>query len=74
MRRYYWVRLYALLLMVILFALAVLSGSRSAIDMYKESARQRSVVRSVQGIGRASSSIEKAVSDIARTAGQEQYA
>ncbi|MCR5591436.1 MAG: hypothetical protein K6F73_07850 [Lachnospiraceae bacterium] len=61
------------MLMIILFAVAVLSGLRWSVDMYRESARQRSVVRSVQGIGRASSAIEKAVSSIARTAGQEQY-
>ncbi len=73
MKRYHWVRLYSLLLMIILFAMSVLSASRGAVDMYRESARQRSVVRSVQGISRASSAIESAVSSIAREAGREQY-
>ena len=73
MKRYYWVRLFALMLMIILFALAVLVASQSAFSIYKESATQRSIVRSVEDINRASTAIIDALSKLAQSAGQEQY-
>ena len=73
MRRYHWVRLYALLLMIILFTLSVLMVSGSAFSIYRESATQRSIVRSVQDIDRASAVIISEVGKIAQTAGREQY-
>lgn len=59
--------------MIILFATTFLTGLRSEYYILRESARQRSIVRSVQGISDASASIIRAVSDIAKTAGREQY-
>lgn len=73
MRRYHWVRLFALLLMIILFATAMFAGLRGSLSIYAQSARQRSIIRSVQGIDNASSAIMEAVTGIARTAGKEQY-
>ncbi|MCR5831617.1 MAG: hypothetical protein K6G67_05665 [Lachnospiraceae bacterium] len=73
MRRYHWVRLYALLLMIILFLLSVLAVSGSSFSIFRESATQRSIVHSVQDIDRASAVIMKEVTQIARSAGQEQY-
>ncbi len=73
MKRYHWVRLFALLLMIILFALSVLAVSGSAFSIYKESAMQRSIVRSVEDINRASSAIIEALSKTAEAAGHEQY-
>ena len=73
MKRYHWVRLYALLLMIILFALSILVVSGGAFSIYKESATQRSIVRSVEDINRASSAIIDALSEMARTAGHGQY-
>ena len=59
--------------MIILFATTVLASLRSEYHILREAARQRSVVRSVQGISDASASIIRAVSDIALAAGREQY-
>lgn len=73
MRRYHWVRLYALLLMIILFTTVFLAASKSALHLFREATRQRSIVRSVEGISDASSSIIKGVSSIAADAGREQY-
>lgn len=73
MKRYHWVRLFALLLMIILFATTMLAGLRGSMSIFAQSVRQRSIVRSVQGIDNASSSIMKAVTEIAKTAGKEQY-
>lgn len=73
MRRYHWVRLYALLLMIVLFATAMLVTARSAFSMFQKASRQKSIVRSVQGISSASDAIIDRVSAIAKTAGEEQY-
>jgi len=73
MRRYHWVRLYSLLLMIILFSTALFVGLRSAFFVFAEYARQRSVIRSVEGIGSASDTIIREVSKIAKAAGEEQY-
>ncbi len=73
MRRYHWVRLYALLLMIVLFALTMAVSARSALAVYRESARQRSIIRGVEQIEGASDSIMNAVTSIARSAGREQY-
>ena len=73
MKRYHWVRLYALLLMIILFSLAVFVGIKSAFSIFSESARQRSIVRGVQVIGDASDAIISSVGKIAKDAGCEQY-
>ncbi len=73
MRRYHWVRLYALVLMIVMFALTMAISARSALAIYKVSARQRGIIRSVDRISGASESIMKAISDIAKTTGQEQY-
>ena len=61
-------------MMIILFTLTVLVASHSAFSMYKESATQRSVVRSVEDINKASAAIIDGLSGIAREAGSEQYA
>lgn len=73
MRRYHWVRLYALLLMIILFFTAFLASAKSGLGILKESARQRSVVRSVQGISGATTAMIADLSQTAGTAGEEQY-
>ncbi|MCR5302209.1 MAG: hypothetical protein K6E49_07180 [Lachnospiraceae bacterium] len=73
MGRYHWVRLYALTLMIVLFALSVFVGISGAYDIIIKSARQRSIVRSVESIERASDSIIRAVSDIAKDEGHRQY-
>ena len=73
MRRYHWVRLYALLLMVILFALALLTGLRGSFSIYQVWADQKGIVRSIEKIGDASDAIMSGVTDIAKTAGQVQY-
>ncbi|MBO4904279.1 MAG: hypothetical protein J5367_03560 [Lachnospiraceae bacterium] len=73
MRRYHWVRLYALLLMILLFATTGIVAARGFLVIYKVSARQRRTVRSVQSIERASSLIMHGITDIAKTAGQQQY-
>ena len=73
MRRYHWVRVYALLLMVILFALTALTGIKGSFVIYTEAASQKGRVRSVQNIGRASDAIMKGISQIAQEAGRFQY-
>ena len=73
MRRYHWVRLYALLLMVILFALTALTGIRGSFAINREAANQKSIVRSVQNIGYASDAIMKGLSQIAKAEAQVQY-
>ena len=73
MKRYHWVRLFALLLMIVLFTLTVLTASQGALLMFRESAAQRSIVRSVQDIEHASAAIMEGLTGIARTAGMEQY-
>ncbi len=59
--------------MIVLFALTMAVSARSALAIYKESARQRSIVRGVELIEGASDSIMKAVTAVAAQAGQEQY-
>ncbi len=73
MRRYHWVRLYLLLLMIVMFALTMAVSARSALAVFKESARQRSIIRGVERIESASDAIMDEVTRIARTAGDEQY-
>ena len=73
MRRYHWVRLYALLLMVILFALASLTGVKGSFAIYREAAGQKSIIKSVQNIGYASDAIMHELSQIAKAEAQEQY-
>ena len=59
--------------MIVLFAVTILVSARSAVGMYRQSARQRSIVRSVEGVSGAASSIIEGVSSVARSAGLEQY-
>ena len=66
-------RLYALILMIVLFAVTILVCTRSAVGILRESARQRSIVRSVEGISGAASSVINGITDVAKTAGREQY-
>ncbi len=73
MRRYYWVRLYALLLMIIMFTMTMAVSTRSALVIYKESSRQKGIVRSIEHINGASDAIINAVSSVAAAAGQDQY-
>ncbi len=74
MKRYHWVRLYLLLLMITLFSLSMFVVSAGAFFAYKRSASQRSIVRSVQDISDASSKIMEELSEVAAKAGEEQYA
>lgn len=73
MGRYHWVRLYALTLMIVLFALTVFAGVVGAYDIIMKSARQRSIVRSVDSIEQASDAIISSVSQVAKRIGQQQY-
>lgn len=59
--------------MIILFSLTILLVSRSAFSMYKESATQRSIVRSVEDINFASAAIMDELSRMAHSEGEEQY-
>ncbi len=60
--------------MITLFAVSLLVGLRSVFFVYRESVRQKSVVRSVEGIKDASAAIISEISSVARSAGEEQYA
>ena len=73
MKRYHWVRLYALLLVIILFFTAFVTGAAGSLRILKESARQRSVVRSVQGINDATAVMIDSLAKTAESAGEEQY-
>lgn len=73
MKRYHWVRLYALLLMIILFAVSLIATATGARAILSEAARQRSIVRSVQAVTDAEAIIMRKISEIAETAGAEQY-
>ena len=73
MRRYHWVRLYALLLMIIMFAMTMAVSVRSALVIYKVSSRQKGIVRSIEHINGASDAIINAVSSVASAAGRDQY-
>lgn len=73
MRRFHWVRLYALLLMILLFATTVFAAVRGLLYIYEESSRQNRIIRSVQALNNASDRIMRGITDIAREAGQQQY-
>lgn len=73
MKRYYWVRLYALLLMIVLFAVSILVAAAGARGILSEAARQRGIVRGVQALSDAETILARRISDIAREAGAGQY-
>ena len=73
MRRFHWVRLYALLLVILLFSTTVFFALKGLLFIYKESSRQKRIIRSVQALDDASDQIMRGITDIAKTAGQQQY-
>ena len=73
MKRYHWLRLYSLMLMIVLFAVASLVGLRGAIGIYKEATRQRGIVRGVQSVNLAEEAIVRGLSVMAREAARDQY-
>lgn len=71
--KYHWLRLYSLLLMIILFSMTVFSAYGGLGTVYKESATQRSIIKSVQDINRASTVIMNGIANVAASAAKEQY-
>ena len=73
MKKFHWVRLYLLLLVVSMFTVTALAGIKGYYVIYREASKQRAVNRSKQGIAEASDLIMGQISQIARDAGREQY-
>ncbi len=73
MKRFHWVRLYLLLLIVILFSTAAFAGLKGYYVIYRETAMQKAADRSKQGIADASDLIMDGISRVAKDAGRKQY-
>lgn len=73
MRRYHWVRLFALLLMIILFALSFFTVAAGVRGIFGEAVRQKSIVRGVQAVSDAERIIIRKLTAIAETSAREEY-
>lgn len=73
MKRFHWVRLYLLLLVIVLFAAAVISCVYGCFAVYRETAIRHGLARSRQGIYVAGEALEERLLQIAKTAGYGQY-
>ena len=73
MKKFHWVRLYLLLLIVTLFSAASFAGIKGYYVIYRETAMQKAATRSSQGIADASDLIMDKISQIAKDAGRVQY-
>lgn len=73
MKKFHWVRLYLLLLIIALFSVAAFAGIKGYYVIYRKAAIQKAANRSKQGIADTSNLIIARLSKIAKDAGQEQY-
>ena len=73
MKKFHWVRLYLVLLIIVLFSVAAFAGIKGYYVIYRKAAIQKAADRSRQGIADASDLIMARISQIAKDAGQEQY-
>lgn len=73
LRRFHWVGIFGLFLMIVLFALSVFVSSESALLFYRKAATQNSIIHGVQNINSASDTIVREVTLIARKSATDTY-
>lgn len=72
-RRFYSLRLFGLILMIVLFANSILLSAGRAVALYKQSAIQNSIIQGVQHINNASNAVISKISEVAREHANIQY-
>ncbi len=73
MKKFQWVRIYLLLLIVTLFTLTAFTGIKESYIIYRKTAFQKAIARSDEGIANASDVIIDRIGAVAKSAGREQY-